>query len=320
MGSRSEKLSSLPLPHSPYHPRPAKCQAPSLGPFISHRPGPPLNHPSPSPTFQMSPSRVRLTSRTIPDSSPAHLPSLPHLCSMPSVPPLPSSSPRQTPQLSLLAPPFSQALSQPPPVPRRGSFPLPSFSILHVGLAQLSPFTRISSPRPPPTPPPALRSLPGSPALSPKPPEHLLGKRRGLLTWRPQSSGAAAPSGRGGKCTPTVLPSPLVPHWEWTSIAACPLLLRLDLGGFLDSCFLGMGEVKRSQCDPEMTSEKFCWGRGMQRLRCPIGSLPRLCLKSDPFSPALCSRPPSPLAWIDCGIHLRSLMAPSQIFPQPEGS
>lgn len=60
------------------------------------------------------------------------------------------------------------------------------------------------------------------------------GKGRGLLTWRPQSSGAAAPSGQGGKRSPNGHPSQLVPNWERTTIPVC-LLPRLDPGHFQDS-------------------------------------------------------------------------------------
>ena len=316
MGSRSEKLSSSPLPLSV----PATTgKVPGAFSGVPHfpqtRPSPQPSQQSPR-TVQMSPSHVHLTSRAIPDSSPAHPSSFPQLCSMPSV-----SSPPQ-----LLSPPDT---STPSPRPCflastqstiSGSSPassnLASFSILYMGLAQLSPFTPISSPQLLPQPCTLYSSpLPSRPTRAPA------GKRRGLLLpWRPQSSGAAAPSGRGGKCNPTGLPSQLVPYWEWTTIAACQLLLRLDLGGFLDSCFLGVRKVQPPHCDPEVKFEKFCWGRGIQRLRCPIGSVPRLCLKSGPFSPAPCSRPPSPLTWIDCGIHLPSLLAPSQILPRPEGS
>lgn len=270
MGSRSEKLSPSPLPHSPYQPRLAKCQAPSLGSLISHRPGPPLNHPS-GPDALSKCSPVTSTSPPGPSLTPhllTYLPSL-NFALCPQFPPSPASS-GSLPDSSNLAVAF---------------FPSP--------LSASSTWDSLSSLPSPPFRPP--NSSPSPALFTPVPcpldqPEHLLGKRRGLLlTWRPQSSGAAAPSGRGGKCNPTGLPSQLVPYWEWTTIAACQLLLRLDLGGFLDSCFLGVRKVMRPQCDPEVTFEKFCWGRGMQRLRCPVGCVPRLCLKSDPFSPAPCS-------------------------------
>ena len=305
-----------PRPHCPYQPRLAKCQVPSLGSLISHRPGPALNHPSSPHALSKCPP-VTSTSPPGPSLTPHLLTRLPSLnfALYPQFPPLPNSSLLQTPQLPLLSPAFSQALSQPSLAPH---LPPPTSP-----LSASSTWDSLSS-----LPSPPFRSPNSSPSpalFTPVPcpldqPEHLLGKRRGLLlTWRPQSSGAAAPSGRGGKCNPTGLPSQLVPYREWTTIAACQLLLRLDLGGFLDSCFLGVRKVQRPHCDPEVTFEKFCWGRGIQRLTCPIGSVPRLCLKSGPFSPAPCSRPPSPLSWIDCGIHLPSLLAPSQILPGPEG-
>lgn len=63
------------------------------------------------------------------------------------------------------------------------------------------------------------------------------GKGRGLFTWRPQSSGAAAPSGQGGKRSPNGHSSQLEPNWEQTTIPVC-LPLRLDPGHFQDFLFL----------------------------------------------------------------------------------
>ena len=203
-----------PSPHSPYQQWLAKCRAPSLGSLISHRPGPPPQPSQPPmhcpnvPQSRPSPPGLSLT---------PHLSSLHQLCSTPSVvphlhpPPPPSARPLSFPSSPLVSPKHSASrlllltrLLQPP----HGFLSSP-----HSAAPKSDTHSSLPSPHfvpSPRSPPLALRSSPSSPGPWDLPPAHLVGKRMGLLTWRPQSSGAAAPSGRGGKRSPTGLPSQLV--------------------------------------------------------------------------------------------------------------
>lgn len=175
-----------------------------------------LNLPPARPTPPLTLLAVQMfpfTSRTLPDSLPVQLSSHPALrYAGSSFPPTPLSA-------RPLSFPSSFPSTQQPAIssssPESSIFPmaffLPPFSRPHVGGSQLSPFSPILPPHP--------RLLPQPRALHPPPLaawrrlQYIWGrgggKRRGLLTWRPQSSGAAAPGGRGGKRSPIGLPSRL---------------------------------------------------------------------------------------------------------------
>lgn len=152
-----------PRPHCPYQPRLAKCQVPSLGSLISHRPGPALNHPSSPHALSKCPP-VTSTSPPGPSLTPHLLTRLPSLnfALYPQFPPSPtplSSRHLNSPSSPLLSRKHSvnhlwllTCLLQPHLFqhPLRGTR---SALSLHPHFV-------------PPTPPPALLSLLQSPALS----------------------------------------------------------------------------------------------------------------------------------------------------------
>lgn len=225
-----QDLRNYPPPpsHCPYQPRLAKCQAPSLGSLISHRPGPALNHPSSPHALSKCPP-VTSTSPPGPSLTPhllTHLPSL-NFALCPQFPPLPNSSLLRTPQLPLLAPAFSQALSQPSPAPH---LPPPTSP-----LSASSTWDSLSSLPSPPFRPP--NSSPSPALFTPVPcpldqPEHLLGRGgassspggRRAAGQRPLAVGvgsatqlASPPSwcltGNG----PPLLPASCCSDWTWVA-------------------------------------------------------------------------------------------------------
>lgn len=195
-------MSPAPSPPAPLLPkstpaRLAKCRALSLGSLTPHRPGlPPTSQLCPC-SVLVSPSQGPFPSGTLPDASPAHLSYLPQpcpgcfplnpaLCQPPqSPPPHPSTLPIT--QLTFSSPSQTSNVS-------RAFFLLP-FNSSHFRRAQLAPCTPTSPPHPTASSP-SLRSSPCIPG--PTAAAHL-GEGPGLRTWRPRSSGAAAPSGPGGQ-------------------------------------------------------------------------------------------------------------------------
>lgn len=134
------------------------------------------------------------SSQLLPPTDPSGLPSTPLLSPKHSATPPPPHL--LTPTSPGRFSPFSQ---QPPPQTRSARSLHPHFVPLPHNFS------------------PSLRSSRLFPGWATAPPAHLGGNGRGLFTWWPQNSGAAAPRGRGGKHSPNGFPPPLAPNWEPTT-------------------------------------------------------------------------------------------------------